>query len=141
MRGGSIDRRERVRSNTAGRHSAAKFAGLVEANACPLPLTQAQFGEMLGMSLVSVNRNLQALRQTKAADHRAGKLVIRSWPKLALWSGRDGPQSCFRCSLALTKSGFSSVGHLDPLRVVWQYEKCPFRAGFLLPKVSNRVRF
>jgi hypothetical protein len=35
---------------------------------------QAQLGEMLGMSLVSVNRNLQALRQTKAADHRAGKL-------------------------------------------------------------------
>jgi len=61
----------------------AKFAGLVEGNTCPLPLTQAQLGEMLGMSLVSVNRSLQALRQTKAADHRAGKLSIRSWPKLA----------------------------------------------------------
>jgi len=35
------------------------------------------------MSLVSVNRSLQALRQTKAADHRAGKLFVRSWPKLA----------------------------------------------------------
>ena len=61
----------------------AKFAGLVEANACPLPLTQTQLGEMLGMSLVTVNRHLQALRQTKVADHRAGKLFIRSWPKLA----------------------------------------------------------
>ena len=61
----------------------AKFAGLVEANACPLPLTQAQLGEMLGMSLVSINRHLQALRQTKAADHKAGKLFVRSWPKLA----------------------------------------------------------
>jgi CRP-like cAMP-binding protein len=61
----------------------AKFAGLVEKNACPLPLTQAQLGEMLGMSLVSVNRGLQALRRTKAADHRSGKLLIRSWPKLA----------------------------------------------------------
>jgi CRP-like cAMP-binding protein len=61
----------------------AKIAGIAEPNACPLPLTQTQLGEMLGMSLVSVNRHLQALRRTKAADHRAGTLVIRSWPKLA----------------------------------------------------------
>jgi CRP-like cAMP-binding protein len=61
----------------------AKFAGLVEANTCPLPLTQTQLGEMLGMSLVSINRHLQALRRAKAADHRAGKLFIRSWSKLA----------------------------------------------------------
>jgi CRP-like cAMP-binding protein len=60
----------------------AGFAGLVDDNACPLPLTQGQLGEMLGMSLVSVNRQLQALRQTKAADHRAGRLFVRSWPKL-----------------------------------------------------------
>lgn len=61
----------------------ARFAGLADDNACPLPLTQAQLGEMLGMSLVSVNRQLQALRQTKAADHRAGTLFVRSWAKLA----------------------------------------------------------
>jgi len=61
----------------------AKFAGLVETNVCPLPLTQTQLGEMLGMSLVTINRRLQTLRQTKAADHKAGKLFIRSWPKLA----------------------------------------------------------
>jgi CRP-like cAMP-binding protein len=61
----------------------AKFAGLAEANICPLPLTQTQLGEMLGMSLVSINRHLQALRRAKAADHRAGKLFIRSWTKLA----------------------------------------------------------
>jgi CRP-like cAMP-binding protein len=61
----------------------AKIAGLADANSCPLPLTQTQLGEMLGMSLVSVNRHLQALRRTKAADHRAGKLTIRAWPKLA----------------------------------------------------------
>jgi len=61
----------------------AKFVGLVEGNACPLPLTQTQLGETLGMSLVSVNRHLQALRRAKLADHRAGKLFIRSWSKLA----------------------------------------------------------
>lgn len=61
----------------------AKFAGLVEANACPLPLSQTQLGEMLGLSLPSINRHLQAVRRTKAADHRGGKLVVRSWAKLA----------------------------------------------------------
>jgi CRP-like cAMP-binding protein len=61
----------------------AKLAGLAEGNACPLPLTQTQLGEMLGMSLVSINRHLKALRHTKTADHRAGKVHFRSWPKLA----------------------------------------------------------
>lgn len=83
-------------TNNSGRHGAARlahffceqfhraeFVGLVEGNACPLPLTQTQLGEMLGMSLVSVNRHMQALRRTKLADHRAGKLFIRSWSKLA----------------------------------------------------------
>lgn len=83
-------------TNNSSRHGAARLAhffceqfyrarsaGLAEDSMCPLPLTQAQLGEMLAMSLVSVNRYLQALRQTKAADHRAGKLVVRSWPKLA----------------------------------------------------------
>jgi len=69
--------------------SRAKFAGLAEANSCPLPLTQTQLGEMLGMSLVSVNRHLQALRQTKSADFRAGRLFVRSWPKLVSFGEFD----------------------------------------------------
>src|SRR5260370_23112728 len=32
-------------------------------------------------------------------------------------SGRDLPRSCFRLCVALSEGGFSSVGHLDPLRV------------------------
>jgi CRP-like cAMP-binding protein len=60
----------------------ARFAGLVEANACPLPLTQVQLGEMLGMSLVSINRHLQSLRRSRAADLRVGRLSILSWSKL-----------------------------------------------------------
>jgi CRP-like cAMP-binding protein len=61
----------------------AKFVGFAEGNTCPLPLTQTQLGEMIGMSLVSVNRHLQALRRTKVADHKGGKLLVRSWSKLA----------------------------------------------------------
>ena len=83
-------------TNNSGRHGVAriahffceqfyraKFVGFAEDNACPLPLTQTELGETLGMSLVSINRHLQTLRQTKAADHRAGKLTVRSWSKLA----------------------------------------------------------
>lgn len=69
--------------------SRAKFADLAEAGSCPLPLTQTQLGEMLGMSLVSVNRHLQALRQTKSADFRAGRLFVRSWPKLVSFGEFD----------------------------------------------------
>ena len=61
----------------------AKFAELADGDTCPLPLTQTQLGEMLGMSLVSINRHLQALRQMQAADHRGGRLIIHSWPRLA----------------------------------------------------------
>jgi CRP-like cAMP-binding protein len=68
----------------------AEMAGLVEANSCPLPLSQIQLGEMLGMALVSVNRHLQALRQTKTVDFRSGRLSIRSWPKLASLGEFDG---------------------------------------------------
>ncbi len=62
----------------------AKSAGLAEANSCPLPLTQTQLGEMLGMSLVTINRHMQTLRQTKIADYKAGSLSVRSWSKLAV---------------------------------------------------------
>ena len=61
----------------------AKQAGLVKANICNLPLTQTQIGETLGMSLVSVNRNLQRLRKHAPADFKAGKLIVRDWEKLA----------------------------------------------------------
>jgi CRP-like cAMP-binding protein len=58
------------------------LAGIAEAAACPLPLGQSELGEMLGMSLVSVNRDLQALRHNRATDLRAGRLSIHSWSKL-----------------------------------------------------------
>lgn len=69
----------------------AKRAGLVKANICNLPLTQTQIGETLGMSLVSVNRNLKRLRKQAPADFRAGKLIVRDWEKLAAF-GEFDPQ-------------------------------------------------
>lgn len=83
-------------TNNSGRHGAARLAhffceqffrarqaGLARAHACPLPLNQTQLGEMLGMSLVSINRQMKTLRQAKLADLQKGKLSILSWPRLA----------------------------------------------------------
>lgn len=48
-----------------------------------LPLNQAQIGEMLGMSLVSVNRTLKQIRRSAAADFKAGRLIVKNWKRLS----------------------------------------------------------
>lgn len=60
----------------------AEAVGLTSAGACSLPLNQSQVGEMLGMTLVSVNRHLQSLRKSKAADLARSNLKILDWHKL-----------------------------------------------------------
>ena len=60
----------------------AQAAGLVEDNSCLLPLSQIQLGETLGISVVTANRGLQALRRTSAVEFRDGKLLVRNWKKL-----------------------------------------------------------
>jgi hypothetical protein len=47
-----------------------------------LPLSQIQRGETLGISVVTANRGLQALRRTGAAEFRDGVLMVRNWKKL-----------------------------------------------------------
>jgi CRP-like cAMP-binding protein len=55
---------------------------LVKDNSCALPLNQTQIGEMLGMSIATVSRHLQRLRQSKVADLRGGQLVVSNPNKL-----------------------------------------------------------
>lgn len=52
--------------------------------ACYLPLSQAQLGDTLGMSIVTVNRTLQQLRRTGAMDWAEGILQVKNWAKLSL---------------------------------------------------------
>jgi CRP-like cAMP-binding protein len=61
----------------------AKQIGLIKTGALPFPLNQTQIGEMLGMALVSVNRNLKQLRKYLAADLKGGQLIVHDWEKLA----------------------------------------------------------
>ena len=61
----------------------AKTVGLVKNGAVALPLNQTQLGEMLGMSLVSVNRNLSILRKSSAVEFKTGVLTVNDWRKLS----------------------------------------------------------
>jgi CRP-like cAMP-binding protein len=61
----------------------ARSTGLGKAGSVHLPLHQGQLGDALGMSLVTVNRTLQALRRTNAMEFRNGVLTVHDWKRLA----------------------------------------------------------
>lgn len=67
----------------------SKAVGLVSGNSCYLPLNQTQLGETVGMSIATVNRNLQKLRKGGAADWSGGRLIVRNWDKLTSIAGFD----------------------------------------------------
>jgi CRP-like cAMP-binding protein len=60
----------------------ARASGLVDGNSCALPLSQTQLGETTGMSIATVNRTLQSLRQTRLIEFKGGQLTVRNWPRL-----------------------------------------------------------
>jgi CRP-like cAMP-binding protein len=61
----------------------ARQAGLTEGEALTLPLNQFQLGDVLGLSLVTVNRAVRSLRSTASVDFRNGRLIVVNWDKLA----------------------------------------------------------
>jgi CRP-like cAMP-binding protein len=61
----------------------ARASGLAKPGSCRVPLHQGQIGETLGMSIVTVNRTLQALRRTGAMEFRNAELTVLDWKKLA----------------------------------------------------------
>jgi CRP-like cAMP-binding protein len=70
----------------------SEVAGLREpggAKACPLPLSQAELGEALGLSTVHTNRTLQELREANLVRFDQHRLEILSWEKLVGVAGFD----------------------------------------------------
>jgi CRP-like cAMP-binding protein len=51
--------------------------GLSEGDACPLPLTQGEIADALGITNVHVNRTLQSMRKQNLLDLRGRRLIIR----------------------------------------------------------------
>lgn len=68
-------------------HYRAEAVDLVSNSSCSLPLSQTQLGETLGMSIATVNRNLQKLRRSGAADWSGGRLTVKNWNKLTAIGG------------------------------------------------------
>jgi CRP-like cAMP-binding protein len=60
----------------------AQAAGLGGPDRCDLPISQSQLGETLGISVVTANRALQALRRTGTVDFRDRVVIVRDWPRL-----------------------------------------------------------
>jgi CRP-like cAMP-binding protein len=60
----------------------AQMAGLARSQSFPFPLTQAQLGDALGLSIVHTNRTLQRLRRTGALEWEDGIVEIHDWPLL-----------------------------------------------------------
>jgi CRP-like cAMP-binding protein len=60
----------------------ARAAGVASPGACCIPLNQGQIGDALGISIVTVNRTLQELRQTGTMEFRSGELTVHDWKGL-----------------------------------------------------------
>lgn len=60
-----------------------RAAGLAQERSCPLPITQADMGDMTGLSLVHINRTLQDLRAQDLISVGQGTLTIHDWDTLA----------------------------------------------------------
>jgi CRP-like cAMP-binding protein len=59
-----------------------RVVGLTNGDAFPMPITQAEIGDALGLSTVHVNRTLQELRRDRIIATRDGMLVVESWEAL-----------------------------------------------------------
>jgi CRP-like cAMP-binding protein len=65
----------------------ARIVGAVSSWSCPFPLSQTQIGQVVGLSIATVNRATQSLRKTNCAEVRGGKLRILNWRRLSQQSG------------------------------------------------------
>jgi CRP-like cAMP-binding protein len=66
-----------------------RAVGLAEGLACNLPITQAEFGDALGLSTVHVNRVLQELRANELIELKGDRLNILDWDRLKEEGGFD----------------------------------------------------
>ncbi|GLS30781.1 Crp-like helix-turn-helix domain-containing protein [Mesorhizobium albiziae] len=58
-------------------------AGIASQNRFEFPLKQGQFADVLGLSLVHVNKNIQKLRSTRLVDWKDGIVTINDFDGLA----------------------------------------------------------
>lgn len=84
LRLGRLTALERMAHLILELHYRMQDAGLAQDGRFPLPLTQSQFGEALGLSLVHVNRTLQQLRREQLIELKPGRIAILDRERLEL---------------------------------------------------------
>ena len=67
-----------------------RSVGLATFEGCELPITQADLADTLGLSVVHINRSLQALREKGLIDLKRTKLAIPDFDSLVAFAGFDG---------------------------------------------------
>jgi CRP-like cAMP-binding protein len=67
----------------------ARAVGTVSRWSCPLPLNQTQIGQLLGLSLPTINRATRLLRKENCGEVRGGRLRVLNWRRLSRRAGFD----------------------------------------------------
>lgn len=65
----------------------ARIVGVATGWSCPFPLSQTQIGQVVGLSIATVNRATQTLRHENCAQVRGGRLHILNWRRLCQQAG------------------------------------------------------
>lgn len=71
-----------------------RTVGLADQSSCPLPLTQEEIGETVGLSAVHVNRTLQELRASGLITLKRQQFIIPDVPALRSVAHFDGRYLC-----------------------------------------------
>lgn len=83
MRLGRLSALERTAQLLIELYERQAFAGLTHGQAMPLPLTQIQLADHLGLSVVHINRVLQRMRREGFIEMRPGQVLFRQLTALA----------------------------------------------------------
>jgi CRP-like cAMP-binding protein len=65
----------------------ARIVGVATGWSCPFPLSQTKIGQVVGLSIATVNRATQSLRHENCAQVRAGRLHVLNWRRLCQQAG------------------------------------------------------
>lgn len=77
----------RVANLFCEQYTRARIVGAVSGWSCPLPLSQTQIGQVVGLSIATVNRATQTLRKEHCAEVRGRTLRILNWRRLSQQAG------------------------------------------------------
>jgi CRP-like cAMP-binding protein len=82
---------QRVAGSLLEFYQRSALIGFTHEGTFPMPLTQEKLGDVLGLSLVHVNRVISQLRREKLVDIRSGIVAIYDFARLSLLAGRPDP--------------------------------------------------